>query len=392
MRLRLRTSNVQPIAIDLGWSSIKLLQLEDEAISATTAISFPEGIEDDLEARVGILQSGMRDAMGSGRFKGRSVVVAMPAYCTLLQAMQLERSAQMDLELAMRAKLPPTDDEWMVRAIEVDTSGSVHRDVICQAMPRSVVLRHVEALHHLGLDVVGVVAQPLPMVAAFDHVNRRVEDGDIGTMYVDIGAGGTTCVIARGREIVQARSISVGGRHMDDCLAQSLKCDVIEARKNRVSWSPVAPKTPSATPLAVPQGAEEGGGMLVLDRRGEGVVPSLDPVASGSTMSDMLGPIRPVIGQLTDELRLCIRQHQDRWPDQRVDRVVFTGGEARLDWLCRDIVQSLHLAGQVGDPLAAMQPLPGLVQEQNPDEARPHWALVAGLASMQTGGRRRGSR
>lgn len=389
MRLRLRPTGTNPIVIDLGWGSAKLLQVSDGRILGADEIQFPSDAGDDVGARLDALRDLLPGAIAAS-FRGRRVLLAMPSFCTLLQAMQLERSEASDTELAMQMRLPASEDTWMVRPMEVPGPGASCREVICQAMPRSLVLRHVELLHDLKLDVTGVLAQPAPMVAAFDHIHRRADDADACTMHVDLGAGGTTCVLAHGRDIVLARSIPVGGRHFDELIAEAQQCDAATARSRRLSWCSADPRPAEPAPVKANQVAHGSGVMLAMDRRGDGSSESLGPDLNPAVDGDVAGELSPLIESLTDDLHLCLRHHLATWPDIEVSRVIFTGGEARQDWLCRRIVQALHLPGQVGDPLAPLecdaQSSPLVGWSESP---RPHWSVAAGLAALAQGGSNR---
>jgi Tfp pilus assembly PilM family ATPase len=395
MRLRLRPNNHPPIAIDLGYASAKLLQVSGDRIVSADEIPMPIDGAQDVDARLDALHDGLLLALEDGAFRGRRVVLSMPGFSTVLQAMQLEGSEGTDQQLAMQMLLPDNGDEYMVRPIEVSSSAGTGRDVICQAMSRHVVLRHVEVLHGMKLDVVGVVAEPRPMVAAFEHLHRREDDGNSCTMHIDMGAGGTTVVMAHGAEIVLARSIAVGGRHFDQRIADALNCDLEAARAHRLdsgSSEPSSPQPPPQSASGMPlidAMDHEGGSMQTMERRTRDQAESLGPNLNAAPAVTSHVDLSEVIETLVDDLRLCLRHHADAWPQAQVARVIFTGGEARQEWLCRNIVQRLNLAGQIGDPLArlacdpASTPLVDWI-----DRPKPDWSLVSGLAVLHEQGHR----
>lgn len=396
MRLRFRPTSANPIAIDLGYSTTKLLQVGDGCIEAADEIPVPLEAGKDTTARLEAIGDRLPQVLAEGPFRGRRVIVAMPAFNTVLQAMQLDAAEASDEALAMQMRLPVTTDPYMVRSIDVPAAGGGRREVICQAMPRSLVLRHVELLHQLKLDVVGVLAQPRPIVAAFDHINRRTADADQCTMYVDLGFSGTTAVMAHGHDIVLARSIPIGGQHFDQRIAEVLECDEPGARRHRLSVkSPKLAAPPEVPATGIPmldaagldQDATET--ILAVERRDGQPPPSLGPTIDGAPLVADRVDLSELIETLVDDLRLCLRHHAATWPKVEVSRVIFTGGEARQEWLCRQVVQSLHLPGQVGDPLARLDCAEGaspLVDWMN--RARPDWSVAAGLASVACGGTR----
>ncbi len=393
MRLRFRSTTVNPIAIDLGFSTTKLLQVGDGCIEAADEVPVPLTAGDDTAQRLESLGDMLPQVLSGGAFRGRRVIVAMPAFNTVLQAMQLDATEATDESIAMEMRLPVTTDPYMVRAIDVPTASGGQREVICQAMSRGLVLRHVELLHQLKLNVVGVVAQPRPIVAAFSHLHRRSADADQCTMYVDLGFSGTTAVMAHGHDIVLARSIPIGGRHFDQRVALQMQCDEPTARRHRLSVKTPKRLSPSerlVTRAPIVHASELDQDpietVIALDRRSVEAPASLDPAIDGAPLIADHVDLSELIDTLVDDLRLCLRHHAATWPQIDVARVIFTGGEARQDWLCRQVVQSLHLPGQVGDPLARLDCAVGaspLVDWAN--RGRPDWSVAAGLASMVDG-------
>jgi len=393
MRLRFGTNPHNPIAIDLGWSCTKLLQLGEGQVQAADEIPIPSDVGEDLTGRLDSLAEALPSVLSDGAFRGRRVVLAMPAFQTVLQAMSLEPSADQDDTLAMQMRLPAQHAHWMVRSIDVSSSSGPGRDVICQAISRQAVLKHVELLHGMKLEIVGIVAQPRPIVAAFHHINQRVQDAEHCTVHVDIGAGGSTVVMAHGQDIVLARSIATGGRHLDACIAQYLQCSPDAAQQLRLTQS-ADDNTQSAAAM-LSNGPTFDGGLdsdlmetvVATDRRSTSGPPSLgldlDDVPAVLAQVDLSA----VIESLVDDLQLCLRHHRATWPHVQVSRVIFTGGEARQSWLCRRIVQALHLPGQVGDPLARWNCSPEATPLVGwPDRVRPDWSVAAGLSALHEHG------
>ncbi len=92
-----------------------------------------------------------------------------------------------------------------------------------------------------------------------------------------------------------------------------------------------------------------------------------------------------VAESLEEELSMCVRYHQSIFRDRKIDRVVFTGGEARDIGLCQHIARTLRLPAQLGDPLTRLEykkslRTPGLALGQ----AQPGWAVVCGLSTAPT--------
>jgi hypothetical protein len=127
--------------------------------------------------------------------------------------------------------------------------------------------------------------------------------------------------------------------------------------------------------------------VLAMDRRCGSSTSSLGPKLAGSPVSVGNVDCALLIESLVDDLQLCLRHHAATWPSVPVSRVIFTGGEARQSWLCRQLVQALQLPGQVGDPLARLRCVDGATPLDGwPQRPRPDWAVAAGLAALHAQG------
>ena len=59
-----------------------------------------------------------------------------------------------------------------------------------------------------------------------------------------------------------------------------------------------------------------------------------------------------LVESMADELKMCARYHGSLFGGQKIDRVIFLGGEARSTILCRKLAESLNVPAQLGDPIA----------------------------------------
>ncbi|MBG81436.1 MAG: hypothetical protein CMJ39_12110 [Phycisphaerae bacterium] len=389
MRLTFGRSSGRPIAIDLGLSAARLLQrggADGRHIIAADEIPIPDEYGDDAARRLGFLADEIPRVLKEGRFRGNQVMLAMPGYATTVQHMQLDSSEVREPELAMHTKLQGCEGEQMVRKIdvaEIHRHGKPMSEIICLALPRDLVMQHVEMLHGLKLDIAGVHTQPVMLAAAFNHLNRRTADSSLATCYIDLGYGGTTISITHGQKIVFARRIPVGGWHFDRSISRTMNCDLAATRAHRLAIT-----APDATSAQAPAKAQSGMAMLDaamaqatgLDRRIGQPDPGLAGEVSPGKPPMAAIDLSELLETLVDEIALCLRYHKSLFPQRSISRAIFVGGESRESWLCRHIVQAVRLPGQAGDPLARLDTnddATGLLGWSN--RSRPEWAIAAGL-------------
>src|SRR5688500_9893787 len=80
--IRLTRSQVQPIGIDIGFDSIKMLQLEavGQSLSVVAAArqQFPEEVRTQPELRMPLAVDMIRKMLRQGGFVGREIVTSLP--------------------------------------------------------------------------------------------------------------------------------------------------------------------------------------------------------------------------------------------------------------------------------------------------------------------------
>ena len=102
-------------------------------------------------------------------------------------------------------------------------------------MAREDAMRYVELFRRVKIAVAGVHGEIPALVHAFDHVNRRLDDAGVSTMYVDLGYGTTKVSICHGAQLVFAKSVAVAGRTFDACLARSRGIGLAIAHATRIA-------------------------------------------------------------------------------------------------------------------------------------------------------------
>ncbi len=362
------SSHSSPIAIDFGSSSIKLLQIgpgEKPSLLAAVGLRVPDECRKVPEERMEFLEKQVPRMLRKSSFKGRRAVCSIPASETLIQHMQItavegvDRDETVKMQLADQRKMAPNNTVVRTYFVtEVTRDGETLAEMICFAINRDVVMRYVSLLEKARLEVVGVHSEIIGMVRAFDYLQSPTSQASVTTLYVDIGWGATKVAIAHDSQLVFARAMQIGGRNIDERIAQRLGCDAATARAQRISEQVLTGNKPSS---------RKGGAVSVAEPQG----PDSDIVEVGNSIAE--------------ELSMCLRYHQSLFRDRRMDRIVFLGGEARNIALCQQIAKQLQLAAQLGDPLTRLEckrslRTPGLTLGQ----PQPGWAVVCGLCSAPT--------
>lgn len=415
MPLRVFQDKFTPIAIDFGTASVKLLQTapgDRPEILGAAEIQIPEGARGDRDKTHAYLDEVLPGVLARG-FRGRKAVISVPSPRTLVQHMALAPVEGTSIEQIVRTQIATQvgghPDGFVCRVHEVEGAareGQNLKELLCFAAARDTVIRFVELLGKAKFEVTGVHDGMWGVVHAFDHVNRRDTDHRITNLYVDMGFGGTGFAIAHGPDIVFARHVAIGGRHLDRQIARTLQVDGEEARTQRIGLGAPPRRrrqvehgggqailNAAASAAAAAAGdrkrREAEGGTAIADDRRAGmaqhstaIVPEEDPADEAV---ERLG-LPPVIEHLQEELAMSLRYHAARFPGRRVDRVIAVGGEARQAWLCRRVFGRAGLVAHLGDPLARCRVAKGAeITGFDVDDPQPGWAVACGLCSAPTG-------
>ena len=366
MALGFSKPRYSPIAIDFGSDSLKLMQLsldDPPRLVALTRTVIPYAARSDNGARMRFLADALDDMLKSQPFKGRRAICSIPAFQTLIQHLELEKSehedfdAQVGLQLIQRFDIDPS--QMVIRNHRVGKTmrdGRTLQQVLCIAAKRDTVLRYIELANRCKLEVVGMHSEPMAIVRAQPWLTPCREV----VCCVDIGGGITKLVIAHGRELAFAKTIHASGDDLTRAFAKEHHVSFDEARSGRQKCSaPVAARSGQTQADGAPPVGVAHGGFELQD----------EPCGCET------------IECLIDDLRLSIRYYKTIFPDKPIRKLVFLGGESHDVEICKTLARSVGLAAQLGDPLMGVDTRGGPAEfaDGGGDHPRPEWAVSLGL-------------
>lgn len=371
-------SKLNPIAVDIGTDSIKILQIEPRPdvarLVAAACEVIPYEVRGSIAAREEFIVSAIRKITAEYGFKGRQAVTCLPASH---MAMLHLRTAHMNAEELSKAlpfeaqgKLPFDASQAVIRHVvagDVFQDGESKQEVIVLAASRDSVDRHLNLFAKAKLELVGIHVEPTALIESFAHIFRRKGDHEISTLFVDLGAGSTHVVIAHGTQMVFAKHIQVGGDTFNQAVAAALKINASQARQARIDL------LNHATVPRMPAGVVSLGSNNPLGA-------SREPQAVDERQAEKLQQaMNAPIEMLASELDMCVRYYESLFHGKQVDRMIFVGGESMHIAICQALAQKLNLPATLGDPLARLHKDAKTSCAVDLRQPQPGWAIAVGL-------------
>jgi type IV pilus assembly protein PilM len=341
-----------PIGVDFGSDSLRLAQVQQDGddfkLLAAASAEIPPDVRGDAEGWLQFFADSARHLLTHGKFRGRRAVLGLPSVVVHTHHLALEPVSEEALKgeviRALKTKLPFDPAQALIRhTVAGKTEGELPRiHVVAMAADTEWVNKFLAAARQAKLDVIGLNVQPAALLDCFANVYRRTSEQRSVRMYVDFGGSGTRVMIAQGTRLLFGKNIPFGGDHLTRSVARGLGISLSDARTLRIKLC---------------AGSEDEGGrvMNLCKQASEDLVLALDQ---------------------------CRREHEVNFPELRVQRAIFVGGEARLEELCQHIADRLKLQGQTGDSLCRMTRNSRIGIESAIDRRHPQpaWAAAIGLS------------
>lgn len=357
------TAGTSPVAIDFGTGALKILQIENPsrpALVAAARVDTPDDLLNDPVGRLEFQTETLPRLVRSLKFKGKRAVCSIPAGQTFCKPVQIapgeKASARGVVEHAVANQLGCDPRGLVIRQIDVGEldrqgAGAGKHEILALATGRKLVEKLMLAVKSARVEPVGIFSEYEAAVAGLAGSNDESE-ANASVLYLDIGIATTTASIAHGSTLAFARCVEVGGKHLDQAVSEQVKVGIQRAREIR---------------------AEMDGPVQIAERSGAAVGNTSRRIRHDIDLS-------AIIEIIVDEANLCVRYHDSMFPTKPVRKVVFAGGEAVWQGLCRHVAQGLRLPAQIADPLARMsrggtEPTVGI----DLTEAQPGWAVPLGL-------------
>ncbi|MHC4555638.1 MAG: pilus assembly protein PilM [Planctomycetota bacterium] len=232
----LTKSKAQPIGLDIGHSTIKMIQLSRICVEAAEEESLDRSLEMGSEKRQQRVAELVRDMHARGGFKGHEVVSCLPGDRVKIKSLRLDadwaETAEdtLQTEVAQRFGLDPERDEirYMI-AGNAYQGEEIKSEVLFFGIEHEHLKQHIELIEQAGLIPVSLDTVPNSLFRCFKTTLRRREDQDLVSVFVDLGCQFTTVIIGRGQEIAFVKQIPIAGDALNAQVSSRLGIPLAEA-------------------------------------------------------------------------------------------------------------------------------------------------------------------
>ncbi len=347
--------SARPIALDLGHSVIRMLQLgvsSDEGLYVIDAQQTP--VDPDLDSQPGkrdeFVAQSIRQMLDRGRFLDRKVVSALPNDSLKIRSLRLDptQTGQIDEilrdEVAQRFGLnPDTDEIRYLIAGHAYQGDEIKNEVIFFGIDRSSLEQHLQMLEKACLQPMAIDAVPCALFRSFKSSYRRQEDQQLVSVFVEVGCRLTTVIIGRGQEISFIKQIPIAGDQINQDVAHRLGISLQEAIRLRSQ-----------------------------------IRTAEDSTFDHTTRQSMIDAMSQTVEDLAKEVSLCFRYYAVTFRGEKPQEAVFGGGEAHETALLNALRRHLGIEITIAQPFRGID-LSGSVLAKADATTLSEWAVAVGL-------------
>ena len=366
----LKTRGLRPIGLDIGHHSIKMIQLatngEQIVVLAADKARVDASVGSDSEARRRSVISAIRRMLAKGGFRGRDVVSCLPNDRLKMTSLRLSETETDQIEQALRKEarqrfgLDPAKDviNYML-AGSVRQGDEIKNELILFATDDETIRTHIAMLQEAQLRPVAIDVIPCALFRTFERSLRRQEDKERTVVFVDIGSQCATIVFGRGSEICFVKQIALGEQRLNREIAARLDISINEVQMLRGRLR-LEKGLPSPWPA---------------EHTSDDNIKQLD----ASTREVIINAISAVAEELAREISLCFRYYTVTFRGKRIDRAIFSGGEAYESILLDVLRQQLKVEIEVAQPLRGFD-MRNVKFSGFKQELLCEWAVAVGLS------------
>ena len=378
---RLLSPKIEAVGLEVGTANLKVVELRagsPPSLSTLAMRPMPPGLvqEDQIVDPQGLADE-IKALFDEAGISKRFVVASVGNSQVIIRGIDVPKMSIDELDEAIKWEaeryIPFPIDEVVLDYYVLDNPDDVEEggqlQVVIAAAKIELVTQQVEYLKLAGLEPVVLDVKPFALLRSLKGAmlgealtksalssDAYTDSGEVGVV-LEIAATQTTITLVRGDRFILNRNIGVSGDDFTAAIQRSFGLDFDSAEEVKLDYG-------TAT---IPTEDEEE--LLNFDAKREQFSPSR-----------VYESLRPVLVDLTTEIRRSLEFFRVQQGDATINRMLVTGGGAKLRGLPEAIGDALGFRVEVANPWLSV-----LVDERQFDEqylakVGPEFAVALGLA------------
>ena len=371
---KLKTRNYWPIGLDIGHSSIKMIQLADDAgrinVIAADKVYLDPGLNDDLSAKSSFIISAIRRMLQESDFNRRDVVSCLPNGQLKITSLRLactkDENIAQTLQKEVKQRLGLDSDKDVIDYIlagSVLQGDKVKNELVLFAADEQTVKNHIQILKEANLRPIAIDTVPNALFRSLERLLKRQQDRERTAVFVDVGKRFTTVVFGAEGKISFVKQIPIGGENFNSEISAKLGIDASEAAMLR-------DKLKIERTISV----ENSQSQLVAGTNYPGNVG-----LENSTRQVIVDAVGTISEKLAREISLCFRYYTVTFRGKRVERAIIAGGEAYENILLDVFKKRLAVDVEVAQPLRGMD-ITNVTFDSDRRGLLSEWSVAVGLS------------
>jgi len=333
---------VEALGLEIGTSNLKLVELSGNppslrglAIRPTP----PGAIQEGSIVEPGALANELREMLGELRTRKRYVVTAASNLSVITRTLQVPKMPLKQMDEAVRWEaeryIPFPIDEVVLDYSLLDSHETIpdgeQMDVVVGAARQETVASLVETLKAAGLEPVVIDVKPF---AGLRTLGGRLKgtDREPITLFLEIGAESSALVLTRGERLLLNRIINLSGKDFTAAISKAFNLDPVAAEDAKKNY-----------------------GLATIPTEDEDLLLDFDAERERFNPARMYDAIRPVLVELTTELRRSLEFFRVQVGDLGVDQGFVAGGGSKLRSLVPLLADTLGIPLEIADPWQGIQ-------------------------------------
>lgn len=353
---------IEAVGLEIGASSLKLVECTGSppVLKAYAQRPTPPGVlVGGQVVEPAALAQEIRELFLQAGVRKKYVVTAVPSQATVVRILQVPKMPLREMEEAVRWEaeryIPFPIDEVLLDFAPLEPMEELREgaqvQVAVAAARQEAVASLVETLKSAGLIPLVIDVKPFAGLYPLEGVLEGQT-----SFVVEIGGSATTMVLTQGTRPLAVRILDLSGQSFTEAIARAFNLDLLAAEEVKRAY-----------------------GMATIPTEDEELLLDFDLERERYSPARIYDAIRPVLVELTQEIRRSLEFFRVELGDLEVNQGLLYGGGSKLRGLSTLLQDALGLTFQEANPWPGLQVDGKRVDPEELAKLAPEFTVPVGL-------------